>query len=91
MISITNVDIGFYDILSDPVIIICENNKILYCNERAIRFLEFSTLMEIKERPLDDFLKFIGDEDIKFEYEFLKQRKTLNRVRSGSGRKTSHI
>lgn len=82
MISITNVDIGFYDILSDPVIIICENNKILYCNERAIRFLKFSTLMEIKERPLDDFLKFIGDEDIKFEYEFLKQRKTLNRVRT---------
>lgn len=82
MISITNVDVEFYDILSDPVIIIGENNKILYCNERAIRFLRLSTLMEIKNLPLDSFVQFMGDEEVKFNYEFLSQRKILNRIRT---------
>lgn len=82
MISITNVDVEFYDILSDPVIIIGENNKILYSNERAIRFLRLSTLMEIKDLPLDNFIQFMGDEEIKFDYEFLNQRKILNRIKT---------
>lgn len=81
MISITNVDIEFYDILSDPVIVIGEGNKVLYCNERAIGFLRLSSLMDIIEHPLSNFINFIGDEEIKFEYEFLKQRKVLNRVK----------
>ncbi|MEG0772776.1 PAS domain-containing sensor histidine kinase [Clostridium sp.] len=80
MISITKVDVEFYDILSDPVIIIGEGNEILYCNERGIRFLRLSNMMDVKDLPLNNFIKFIGDEDIKFDYEFLKRRKTLNRI-----------
>jgi PAS domain S-box-containing protein len=82
MISITRVDVEFYDILSDPVIIIGEGNKILYCNERGIRFLRLSNMIDVKELPLDNFIKFMGDGDIKFNYDFLKQRKTLNRIRT---------
>jgi len=80
MVLTESKDIELFEFLSEAVIILGENDKLLYCNTIASNLIGYNNFVDIEKQLLYEVMTIDSSDGIVINYDTLRKNNILNKV-----------